>query len=72
MQDGRKGGEMRKVKKSDSMDPLRKMANLYPAIGYMAGLSIILNGVRDIFDVNIIKRFKLWSGYQIWIVRNKK
>jgi len=63
---------MKKANKKKPMDALREMANLYPAIGYIAGLSIIMNAVKDIFNVNIIKRFKLWSRYEIWIIRRKE
>ena len=54
------------------MSPFRELSNLMPAVGYIAGLSLVLNAVRDIFDVSIIKQFKLWSRYEIWIVRRKE
>ena len=61
---------MKKASKK-SMDALRKLGDFAPAFGYVAAICLVLNAVKDIFDVRIIKRFKLWSGYQIWIVRKK-
>jgi hypothetical protein len=59
---------MKKLTKKQ-MSPFRDFANLMPAIGYMAGITLALNALKDIFNVKIIKRFRLGWRYELWIIR---